>query len=64
MQECVIFHRNPEELPAVQNTSPNVYRGNFELKIRHEFNEFPGIITYDDINPTIHSPNSLYDLQF
>ena len=59
LKPAVIMHDKP-----AHQLSPNVYRGNNNLVIHHEFNEFPDIIQYDDINPTISSPNSMYDLQF
>lgn len=59
MENCVIFHdiNSPAE---INSASINQYH----LKINHEFNEFPDIIQYDDNNPTLHSPNAMYDLQF
>ena len=32
--------------------------------MNNEANEIPGINTYDDLNPTLRSPNSLYEIQF
>jgi hypothetical protein len=69
MIQCVSFkHGVPitTEPPAVQQNmhSPNVYQGRSRLTIHHEFNEFPNIIQYDDVNPTITSPSELCDIQF
>lgn len=59
MENCVIFHdiNSPAEI--------NKAAGNpYQLRINHEFNEFPDIIQYDETNPTLHSPNAMYDLPF
>ena len=62
-QECVTFTRDPRANTG--NILPlNVYHGPSNFMVRHEFNEFPDIIQYDDVNPTISSPNSMYDIQF
>ena len=62
-QECVTFTRDPRA--NTSNILPlNAYHGPSTFMVRHEFNEFPDIIQYDDVNPTISSPNSMYDIQF
>lgn len=35
-----------------------------ELQISTQYNQFPGIITYDEFNPSLKSPNSEFDLPF
>ena len=37
---------------------------NNELIVRPEYNEYPEIITFDDINPTVRSPYASNDLPF
>jgi virulence-associated protein VapD len=69
MEECVRFKYGvpltqlaPQE--RTNNYSPNAYHDKARLTIHHEFNEFPNVIQYDDVNPTIYSPNELCDIQF
>ena len=60
--ECVSFTRgDPRKQEGIYGL--NTYQGP-KLVVHHEFNEFPNIIQYDDINPTISSPNALCDIQF
>ena len=60
--ECVTFTRgDPRKQEQIYGL--NTYQGP-KLVVHHEFNEFPNIIQYDDINPTISSPNALCDIQF
>lgn len=35
-----------------------------EIEVYKEYNQYPGIISYDDKNPYLYSPNSEYDLYF
>lgn len=35
-----------------------------EVQVYNQYNQFPGIITYDENNPTLQSPNSEFDLLF
>ena len=59
--ECVTFTRgDPRKQEQIYGL--NTYQGP-KLVVHHEFNEFPNIIQYDDINPTISSPNALCDIQ-
>ena len=61
-KECVSFTRgDPRKQEGIYGL--NTYQGP-KLVVHHEFNEFPNIIQYDDINPTISSPNALCDIQF
>lgn len=63
MIECVSFKTLPEEYNRKNNL--NVYRGDAsKFTINHEFNEYPGIIQFDDVNPTVYSPNSMDFIQF
>lgn len=64
LQQAVIFHNKKDITPVTHYFPTNVYQGSNNLVIHHEFNEFPNIIQYDDVNPTISSPNAMYDLQF
>lgn len=60
---CVIFHRDPRA--TVVAMPPTVYQGDTSnFVVRHNFNEFPDIIQYDDVNPTISSPNDLFEISF
>ena len=60
--ECVTFTRgDPRKQEQIYGL--NTYQVP-KLVVHHEFNEFPNIIQYDDINPTISSPNALCDIQF
>lgn len=35
-----------------------------EIQVYNQYNQFPGVITYDEFNPTLQSPNSEFDLLF
>ena len=59
LQQAVIFHNKKDITPVTHYFPTNVYQGSNNLVIHHEFNEFPNIIQYDDVNPTIFT--ILYD---
>lgn len=63
-EECVIFRNKDTIVPYDRKNDLTVYRGEAKFNIHHEFNEYPNIIQYDDVNPTLSSPNANFDLQF